>query len=164
MEVDSFMINSVCENLVQEYDCSNIEIIDEQLEKKTTILKSISRLAYKGKNLCGEIIKGSSGRKEKFQEMGKYGEGITEIDKDIEIMGLSNPEVKSLTDMFNKRKENVEDNNICSMAIETRKCYIDLISECEKLKEILENCLGKLSNLQSCYNSHNSINVAVPGR
>ena len=164
IEVDSFMINSVCENLVQEYDCSNIEMIDEQLEKKILILKDILSLAYKGQNLCGEIIKGSSSRKEKFQEMGKYGEGITEIDKDIEIMGLSNPEVKSLTDMFNKRKENVEDNNICSMAIETRKCYIDLINECEKLRKTLENCLGKLYYLQSCYNSHNSINVAVPGR
>ena len=96
--------------------------------------------------------------------MGKFGEGITKIDKDIEIIGLSNPEVKPLTDMFNKRKENVEDNNVCSMAIETQKCYIDLINECEKLGKILENCLKKMSSLQSCYNSHNSINVAVPVR
>ncbi len=79
-------------------------------------------------------------------------------------MGLSNPEVKPLTDMFNKRKENIEGNNLCSMSTETRKFYGNLMSECELLREALQNCLKKLSDLQSCYISHNSINVAVPGR
>ena len=162
--VDSFSINGICENLVQEYDCSDVEMIDDKLKNKYLILQDISKRAYEGQKLCGKIIKGSSGSKENFKIIGHFGEKITGIDKEIEVLGLSNPEVKPLTDMFSKRKENVEGNNICFMAIETRKCYNDLIAECEKLGEILKSCVRKLSDLQSFYISHNSINVAVPGR
>ena len=162
--IDSFMVNSVCKNLLEEYDCSNLKLIDEQLIKKNLTLKNISKLAQAGKNICSEIIKESSNSNENFEKIGRYGDQITDIDKKIEVMGLSNPEVKPLTDMFNKRKENIEGNNLCSMSAETRKFYGNLMSECELLREALQNCLKKLSDLQSCYISHNSINVAVPGR
>lgn len=162
--IDNFMVNSICENLLEEYDCSNLKLIDEQLIKKNLILKNISKLAQAGKNICSEIIKESSNSNENFEKIGQYGDQITDIDKKIEVMGLSNPEVKPLTDMFNKRKENIEGNNLCSMSAETRKFYGNLMSECELLREALQNCLKKLSDLQSCYISHNSINVAVPGR
>ncbi len=29
--IDNFMVNSICENLLEEYDCSNLKLIDEQL-------------------------------------------------------------------------------------------------------------------------------------
>ena len=162
--IDNFMVNSICENLLEEYDCSNLKLIDEQLIKKNLILKNISKLAQAGKNICSKIIKESPNSNENFEKIGQYGDQITDIDKKIEVMGLSNPEVKPLTDMFNKRKENIEGNNLCSMSAETRKFYGNLMSECELLREALQNCLKKLSDLQSCYISHNSINVAVPGR
>ena len=154
----------VCEDLSQEYDCSDIEALAEQLEKKYLILDAISKLAHAGQRLCGKIIKGASGRKGSSPKIGRFGEDITNVDKEIEVLGFSNPEVKPLTDMFSKRKENVGGDNICLLAIETRKCYIDLINESEKLQEILKSCEGKLSALQPGYISHSSINVAVPGR
>ena len=146
----------LCEDLAREYDCSDVETLAEQL--KYSILDDISKLAHAGQRLCGKIIKGGSGRNSR--KIGRFGEDITNVDKEIEVLGFSNPEVKPLTDMFSKRKENVGGDNICLLAIETRKCYIDLINECEKLQEILKGCVGKLSG----YISHNSINVAVPGR
>ena len=161
---DRFMINGVCENLAQEYDCSEIEMIDEQLEKKYLILEDISTRAHAGQKLCGKIINGSSGRKGNSQKMGKFGEAITGLDKEIEVLGLSNPEVKPLVDMFSKRKENVGGENICLLAIETRKCYLALINECEMFRTILKSCVEQLSDVQPDYISHSSINVAVPGR
>lgn len=163
-DINGFLINGICENLSQEYDCSDIEKIDDLMEKKYSTLEDISRLAQAGQKLCGKIIKGASGRKGDSQKLGQFGETITSLDKEIEIIGQSNPEVKPLTDMFSKRKENVGGENICLLAIETRKCYIDLISECEKLMGILKSCAEKLTDLQSGYISHNSINVAVPAR
>jgi lipopolysaccharide heptosyltransferase II len=161
---DSYMITGVCENLSQEYDCSDIEMIDEQLEKKYLILEDISKRAYEGQKLCGKIIKGSSGRKGNPRKMGQFGDAITSLDNEIEVLGLSNPEVKPLIDMFSKRKENVGGDNICLLAIETRKCYLELINEINKFQIILQSCVTKLSDLQPCYISHSSINVAVPGK
>ena len=36
----------------------------------------------------------------------KFGEDIDRIDEQIELIGMANPELKLLTDMFEKRKEN----------------------------------------------------------
>jgi len=80
------------------------------------------------------------------------------------VLGFSNPELRPLTDMFSKRKENLAGDNVCFLAIETQKSYIDLINECEKLMEILKSCVEKLSDSRPDYISHSSINVAVPGR
>ena len=159
-----FLINGVCEHLTRDYDCSSIESIDEQLRKKYLILEDITKLSNTGKRMCGNIIRGVSGGNGNPNKIAQFGEDISCIDEKIEVLGLSNPEVRPLADMFSKRKENLVGNNICFLAIETRKSYIDLINECEKLKKILKSCVKKLSDSRSGYISHNSINVAVPGR
>ena len=159
-----FLINGVCEHLTRDFDCSAIESIDEQLRKKYLILEDITKLSNTGKRMCGNIIRGVSGGNGNPNKIAQFGEDISCIDKKIEVLGLSNPEVRPLADMFSKRKENLVGNNICFLAIETRKSYIDLINECEKLKKILKSCVKKLSDSRSGYISHNSINVAVPGR
>ena len=79
-------------------------------------------------------------------------------------MGLSNPEIKYLVDMFSKRKENMGGVNISLLLIETRKCYLSLINECEMFRKILKSRFEQLSYLQPGYISHSSINIAVPGR
>ncbi len=159
-----FLINGVSEHLTRDYDCSTIELIDEQLQKKYLILEDIIKLGNTGKRMCGNIIRGVSGGKGNSNKIAQFGEDISCIDEKIEVLGLSNPEVRPLADMFSKRKENLVGDNVCFLAIETRKSYIDLITECDKLKEILKSCVKKLSDSRSGYISHNSINVAVPGR
>jgi hypothetical protein len=159
-----FRINGVCEDLTRDYDCSAIKSIEEQLRKKYLILEGITKLGNSGKRMCGNIIRGVSGGNGNSNKIAQFGEDISCIDGKIEVLGLSNPEVRPLADMFSKRKENLVGNNVCFLAIETRKSYIDLINECEKLKKNLKSCVKKLSDSRSDYISHNSINVAVPGR
>ena len=144
-----FLINGVCEHLTRDYDCSSIESIDEQLRKKYLILEDITKLSNTGKRMCGNIIRGVSGGNGNPNKIAQFGEDISCIDGKIEVLGLSNPEVRPLADMFSKRKENLVGNNICFLAIETRKSYIDLINECEKLKKILKSCVKKLSDSRS---------------
>ena len=66
--------------------------------------------------------------------------------------------------MFIKRKENMGGVNISLLAIETRKCYLSLINECEMFRKFLKIRVEQLSYLQPGYISHSSINIAVPGR
>lgn len=161
---DKLVVSRVCENLSQEYDCSEIEEIDEQLEKKYLIIEDILKRAREGQKLCGKIIKGLSGRKGNSHKISQFGVDITRLDEELEVLGLSNTEIKPLIDMFTKRKENVGEGNISVIAIETRKCYLNLIKESEMFRNILNSCMQNLSVFQTDYISHSSINVAVPGR
>lgn len=158
------MINGACEDLTRDFDCSSIQVIDGRLGKKYLVLEDIVKLGHSGKIMCGNIIRGLSGSKNNSDQVAHIGEDILLVDEKIEALGLSNPEVRPLTDMFTKRKENLVGDNVCLLAIETRKGYINLINECEKMKEILKSCVEKLSGSPSGYISHNSIKVAVPGR
>lgn len=161
---DKFIINHVCENLSKDYDCSEIEKVYDQVEKISLIIKDVITRADAGQKLCGKIIKGSSVGKGNSHKMSQFGDAITKLDEEIEVLGLSNPEIKPLVDMFIKRKENVGGDKIKVLAIETRKCYLELIKESEMFRKILNACVQQLSDLQSDYISHSSINVAVPGR
>jgi ADP-heptose:LPS heptosyltransferase len=159
-----YFINGICKDLISDYDCSTAELIDEQLINKYLVLQEIGKLGRSGKKICGEIIRKVSGNKTDPKKVAKFSEDILLIDEKIETLGFSNPDVRPLADMFTKRKENLVGDNVCLLAIESRKGYDNLINECEEMKKILKACLAKLSSSEASYNSHNSIRVAVPGR
>ena len=122
------------------------------------------KLAEKGRKMCGILIREVSGRRGNPNKISQSSADISCIDEKIEELGLTNPELRPLSDMFSKRKENLTGENVCLLAIETRQDYAELINECGKMKKILTSCVENLSGARSRYISHNSINVAVPGR
>ena len=155
-----FLINGVCERLSNDYDCSKIYESDESLEKKYLILECIKRLAINGQRNCSKLIKGAKGN---AKNISLYAEGLTKIDEELEVLGFSNPELKPLIDMFCKRKENLKGDNVPLLAMDTRTYYKALVTECDDLIGYLKN-ITQVLYPQSGYISHNSINVAVPGR
>ncbi len=157
-----FLIKGTCTELMRDFDCSSIDSIDGFLQKKLSILREVTGLVTAGKKLCRDIIRGISSGKGASKKMAQLGESIIGVDEKIEVLGLSNPELRPLTDMFSKRKENLVGDNTCVLAIDTQKAYTDLGNECDSMKTILKSCAEKLSDLRQGYNSHNSIKVAVP--
>jgi len=93
-------------------------------------------------------------------------DGISVLDKKISQFGLIHPEVKPVTDMFTKRKENFQGDDPVKLAEETRNCYQALIKECESLEEVLiqVTSLIKSTSFPKIYAAVSSINVEVPGR
>jgi hypothetical protein len=146
--------------------CCRIKIktIGEQLEKKYLILSGISKWAHVEQKFCWEVINGASGRKGNSRKIAQFDEAIMVLDEEIEVLKLSNPEIKYFIDIFGKRKKNMGGDNISVLAIEIRKCYLALINKCEMFRKILKCCVEQLSDPQPGYISHSSINIAVPGR
>jgi lipopolysaccharide heptosyltransferase II len=159
-----FLLNGLCENLKRDYDCTEIERLEELLGPKYLVLEDMVKLAEKGRKMCGILIREVSGSRGNPNKISQSSADISCIDEKIEELGLTNPELRPLSDMFIKRKENLAGDNVSLLAIETRKDYADLINECGKMKKILTSCVANLSADRSSYISHNSINVAVPGR
>ena len=76
---------------------------------------------------------------------------------------MANPELKLLTDMFKKRKENQIGSDIGKLGIECKGYYKLLEKESRRFRVILsihKEIILKLSG----YNTHSSIKVCVPGR
>ena len=85
------------------------------------------------------------------------------MDEKIELIGLAHPELKPITDMFIKRKENHIGNDIARLGRESLNGYQLLKRESKRMIEILLEQEEQISKYL-IYNTHNSMSVAVPGR
>jgi hypothetical protein len=92
------------------------------------------------------------------EKLVRIGEGIDRIDEQIELLGMTHPEIKPITDMFCKRKENLIGNDISLLGVESRKCYSLLQKESRRMVEIL-SIHEEQFNVCLNYKTHNSISV-----
>ena len=150
------------ENL-EEYTYYNSQLLIDIFSDKNSFLEEIERLAIGGIELCERIVKNASKTQPASIKLTKFGEDIDRIDEQIELIGMANPELKLLTDMFKKRKENQIGSDIRKLGIECKGYYKLLEKESRRFRVILsvhKEIILKLSG----YNTHNSIKVCVPGR
>ncbi len=90
---------------------------------------------------------------------------ITHLDDAINLLGLTQPEIKPITDLFNKRKENIDGIDLEFMAQTTLDCYESLVFECEYLSWLAGEFESELKDQAACEDSGlRSINIEVPGR
>lgn len=97
-------------------------------------LNELIKLEGKGKagvQIALEILKNVEGSSADLDLLVTLADKITRLDDEINLMGLTQPEIKPITDMFNKRKENIDGNNLKVMARTTLDCYKNLILECQ---------------------------------
>ncbi|MBN4077857.1 glycosyltransferase family 9 protein [Nitrospina gracilis] len=149
-------LNSLQE-LLEDYKNSDSRTIEELLKNKTELLEAIEALGKEGARLCDGIVK--SATYALSVKLVRFGEDIQKIDEKIELTGMAHPELKPITDMFTKRKENLMGSDISRLGIESRKCYTLLRNESRRMIEILT-----AEHVGVPYSTHKSIRVAVPGR
>jgi ADP-heptose:LPS heptosyltransferase len=145
------------QELLEDYKNSDSITIGKLIKNKTKILKMVEALGKEGGRLCEGIIK--SAAHSLPVKLVRFGEDIQKIDDKIELTGMTHPELKPITDMFTKRKENLVGSDISQLGIESRKCYKLLRNESHRMIEILT-----AEDIGVHYSTHKSIRVAVPGR
>jgi len=145
------------QELLGEYKNSDSITIGELLKNKTELLETVEVLGNEGVRLCEDIVKSATNALP--VKLVRFGEDIQRIDEKIELAGMTHPELKPITDMFTKRKENLMGSDIIGLGIESRKSYALLRNESRRMIEILS-----VEPVGIPYSTHNSIRVAVPGR
>ena len=155
-------INNIQE-MLEEYTYNDNRGLIDTITEKIIFIKRIESLGIEGIEFCERIVKNVSRTNAMPINLTKFGENIDRIDEQIGLIGMANPELKLLTDMFNKRKENQIGNNIGKLGMECMDCYNLLKKESRRFREILSIHKEIISKLSS-YNTHNSIKVCVPGR
>ena len=108
---ESFYCN-IGDLLLMDYDCSNIIDLSGQIEVKFCALNDIEKLASRGIFLAGKITSLCSDKiSTQITRIKSLSGEIELLDKRINQVGLIHPEVKPITDMFAKRKENFKGND-----------------------------------------------------
>ncbi len=145
------------QELLEEYENSDSQTVRELLGNKMELLETIEALGEEGARLCEGIVKSAAHALP--VKLVRFGDEIQKIDEKIELTGMAHPELKPITDMFTKRKENLMGSDISRLGIESQKCYTLLRNESRRMIEILT-----AEDVGVSYSTHSSIRVAVPGR
>ena len=163
---ESFHCN-IGDLLLRDYNCSNIIDLYGQIDIKSCALNAIEKLASRGICLAGKITTLCSDEiSTQITRIKSLSGEIELLDKKINQVGLIHPEIKPITDMFAKRKENFKGNDPIQLSQETRKCYQMLHDEGESLGCLLTSVSKKLkaAHVDTFYAAVSSMSVEVPGR
>ena len=163
---ESFHCN-IGDLLLRDYNCSNIIDLYGQIDIKSCALNDIEKLASRGICLAGKITALCSDEiSTQITRIKSLSGEIELLDKKINQVGLIHPEIKPITDMFAKRKENFKGNDPIQLSQETRKCYQMLHGEGESLGGLLSSVSKKLkaAHVGTFYAAVSSMSVEVPGR
>ena len=130
-------------------------------------LNDIEKLASRGICLAGKITSLCSDKiSTQIARIKSLSGEIELLDERINQVGLIHPEIKPITDMFTKRKENFQGNDPIQLSQETRKCYQMLHEEGESLGGLLASVSKELkaAHVDTFHAAVSSISVEVPGR
>jgi len=163
---ESFHCN-IGDLLLMDYDCSNIIDLSRQIEVKSCALNDIEKLASRGICLAGKITSLCSDKiSTQITRIKSLSGEIELLDKRINQVGLIHPEVKPISDMFAKRKENFKGNDPIQLSQETRKCYQMLHEEGKYLGGLLASVAKELkaAHVDTFHAAVSYMSVEVPGR
>ncbi len=160
---DSLDTEAVIKTIRRDYDCGEMADVVDSLEEKIEVLGDLVRLTEKGMQATGGIIRLFRGKSspEKLQALG---EEINRIDEQLNLTGCAHPELKPVVDMFKKRKENFQGENVVKLAGATRQCYEKMADELRRLKSLLKAVVWSFSDIRDDQEVDTSINAVVPGR
>ena len=153
--------------LLEEYDCSNIIALSKQIEVKFCVLKDLEKIASRGIWCTDEIIGMCLDNMDtQISRIKELSEEIEGLDEKISQTGLVHPELRPISDMFLKRKENFQGDNPIKLSQDTRKCYQMLLEEGKSLGNLLMSVTRELEMARTdiFHAAVSSINVEVPGR
>ncbi len=137
----------------------------KEINRSVDTVSQLENLGVSGLKCSLGILKSLKGTKPDRNFLTQTAKDISKLDEEINLLGLVNPELKPITDIFNKRKENIDGNDLRLMTMATLECYEKLVTECRHLTWITGEFERGLKSQAACEDSEeSSIRMEVPGR
>ena len=151
--------------LLEDYDCSEVHDLSPSICEKISVFKNLKDLSYRGTLITDQIINACTVPiSNKLAKLKVYAEKIESLDAEIDRIGFTNPEIKPVTDMFNKRKENFQGNDPIQLAVDTKECYENLSIDAGGTGRYLTLMLERLQSIDNYQAAVGSFNAEVPGK
>ncbi|MFQ5672111.1 MAG: glycosyltransferase family 9 protein [Nitrospinales bacterium] len=159
-------IGLLVQTLKDDFDVEAVDSVLGDLRHDLALFRELMQISREGVRTGEEIRKTTLRKKFDSAKIKALGQKISELDERINLLGMGHPQVKPLTDMFNKRKENLDGDDVSRLAGETVHCYTRLGCESARMVEILAGVAESFGGSRSAgfHAGLNSIKAAVPGK
>ncbi|MDA1108440.1 MAG: glycosyltransferase family 9 protein [Nitrospinae bacterium] len=156
---------AMVELMWQDYDCGGIDEIVEPLRYKIEVVKDLIKLSREGTKATTSLIKMLHSRPSS-KKMQALGDKISGIDETLNQTGCAHPEIKPVIDLFVKRKENFQGDDVVRLGKDTLRCYEQMRKEFTRLILLLNAAEESFAPgvIDKNQVGFDSINALVPGR
>jgi hypothetical protein len=138
-------LNRITDLLREDYRVDGVNHVMKTLHGKMEIAHQLKQMGEKGGQLAEQIIGMFKPGKLVRDKIQRVSDEIDLLDKRICQMGLSHYEIKPIADMFNKRKENLQGNDVLALAKITKDLYGQMTNECKLMIQAVDHVAASLS-------------------
>ncbi len=128
------------------------------------LFRQLRSIARDGIKYCARLNESVSKNMVTADKLKLFSISIEETDEKIDRLGMTHPQIKPISDIFDKRKENLDGDDIQYLAKETQICYEKLEYECKRMVEIMESVFKTFNLSREDYTEVSSCKAAVPAK
>jgi len=131
--------------IIEGFSCDNYHNIASHLYETTRALHSLHKICSEGEEIVKKIILESTSRSPDSKKMKIISDDLQEVDIRIEVLGNNHPEIGPILKMFSFGKENLEGDNVKTLAGETMKLYQEIRAESSIMEGLLSGIMSELA-------------------
>ncbi|NIQ01980.1 MAG: hypothetical protein GWM98_17560, partial [Nitrospinaceae bacterium] len=140
-DLDEQRLTSLVSQLRNDYDCRLLTLLLPKIQEKIGVLQKLREWAEQGIRTAEQILQIEPGTGRGISPLKQLGDTVSRVDEEIGRIACTHPEIRPLADLFAKRKENLQGEDVRALAQGSQECYAKLDRESSFLRKILERVI-----------------------
>ena len=157
-------LRNLSDSIQEDFQEDGLREVILGIGKDFNLFRELRSIARSGIKFCFRLSESVVKKQVTADKLKLFASSIEEIDAKIDRLGMTHPQIKPISDIFDKRKENLDGVDIERLAKETQSCYEKLEYECKRMEEIMERVFNAFNISCRVYTEESSSNAAVPAK
>lgn len=155
-------LKNLSDSIREDFQIDGLREVILGIGEDFNLFRELRSIARTGIKVCSRLSESVMKNQVTADKLKLFASSIEEIDEKIDRLGMTHPQIKPISDIFDKRKENLDGDDIDRLAKETQNCYEKLEYECKRMVEIMESVFKAFNISREDYAEASSSKAAVP--
>jgi ADP-heptose:LPS heptosyltransferase len=157
-------LRNLSDSIQEDFQAEGLREVVLGIGEDFNLFRELRSIARSGIKFCSRLSESVVKNQVTADKLKLFASSIEEIDEKIDRLGMTHPQIKPISDIFDKRKENLDGDDVERLAKETQICYEKLEYECKRMVEIMERVFKAFNISREDYTEESSSKAAVPAK
>ncbi len=163
-EVNRDSLKKLSDSIREDFQVDGLRDVILEIGEDFNLFRELRSIARSGIKFSSRLSESVIKNQVTADKLKAFASSIEEIDEKIDRLGMTHPQIKPISDIFDKRKENLDGDDVGLLAKETQICYEKLEYECKRMVEIMESVFKAFNVCREDYAEVSSSKAAVPAK
>ncbi len=159
------VLKNLSDSIREDFEPEGLREVILGIGEDFNLFRELRSIARSGIKFCSRLTESVEKNQVTAEKLKLFATSIEETDEKIDRLGMTHPQIKPISDIFDKRKENLDGDDVKLLAKETQVCYEKLEYECKRMVEIMESVFKAFNISREDYATEaSSSSAAVPAK